>query len=52
VRRIARDHGGELSIQSSEGKGLTLAIRLPYIDRRVRMLEQGVGTSSPSATDA
>jgi two-component system, sporulation sensor kinase E len=52
VRRIVREHGGELSIQSSEGKGLTLAIRLPYIDRRVRMLEQGVGTSSPSATDA
>jgi signal transduction histidine kinase len=41
VRRIVREHGGELSIESSEGKGLTLAIRLPYIDRRVRMLEAG-----------
>jgi two-component system, sporulation sensor kinase E len=41
VRRIVREHGGELSIQSSEGKGLTLMIRLPYIDRRVRMLEAG-----------
>jgi two-component system, sporulation sensor kinase E len=41
VRRIVREHGGELSIQSSEGKGLTLAIRLPYIDRRIRMLEAG-----------
>jgi two-component system, sporulation sensor kinase E len=41
VRRIVREHGGELSIQSNEGKGLTLTIRLPYIDRRVRMLEAG-----------
>jgi signal transduction histidine kinase len=41
VRRIVREHGGELLIQSSEGKGLTLTIRLPYIDKRVRMLEAG-----------
>jgi signal transduction histidine kinase len=41
VRRIVREHGGEMSIQSSEGKGLTLTIRLPYIDRRIRMLEAG-----------
>lgn len=41
VRRIVREHGGELSIESAEGKGLTLTIRLPYIDKRVRMLEAG-----------
>jgi signal transduction histidine kinase len=41
VRRIVREHGGELAIESSEGKGLTLTIRLPYVDRRVRMLEAG-----------
>jgi two-component system, sporulation sensor kinase E len=41
VRRIVREHGGELYIESSEGKGLTLTIRLPYIDRRIRMLEAG-----------
>ncbi len=41
VRRIVREHGGELSIESSEGRGLTLTIRLPYIDKRVRMLEAG-----------
>jgi two-component system, sporulation sensor kinase E len=41
VRRIVREHGGELSIASNEGKGLTLTIRLPYIDKRVRMLEAG-----------
>jgi two-component system, sporulation sensor kinase E len=41
VRRIVREHGGELSIQSSQDKGLTLTIRLPYIDKRIRMLEAG-----------
>lgn len=41
VRRIVREHGGELSIESSEGKGLTLTIRLPHVDKRVRMLEAG-----------
>jgi hypothetical protein len=29
------------SIESSEGKSLTVAIRLPYIDKHVRMLEAG-----------
>jgi signal transduction histidine kinase len=41
VRRIVREHGGELSIESSEGKGVTLTIRLPFIDKRIRMLEAG-----------
>ncbi len=45
VRRIVREHGGELSMESSEGKGLTLTIRLPYIDKRVRMLEAGKSES-------
>jgi len=41
VRRIVREHGGELSIESNEGEGLTLTIGLPYIERRIRMLEAG-----------
>jgi two-component system, sporulation sensor kinase E len=41
VRRIVREHGGELSIESSQGRGVTLTIRLPYIDKRIRMLEAG-----------
>jgi len=45
VRRIVREHGGELSVESSDGKGLTLAIRLPYIDKRVRMLEAGAANN-------
>ncbi len=41
VRRIVREHGGELSIESTHGKGLTLTIRLPYVEKRIRMLEAG-----------
>ena len=41
VRRIVREHGGELSIESGQGKGLTLTIRLPYVEKRIRMLEAG-----------
>jgi two-component system, sporulation sensor kinase E len=48
VRRIVREHGGELSIESSAGKSLTVTIRLPHVDRRVRMLEAG---NSKSTTD-
>jgi two-component system, sporulation sensor kinase E len=46
VRRIVREHGGEMAIESNEGKGLTLTIRLPYLDKRVRMLEAGTPKSS------
>lgn len=48
VRRIVREHGGELSIESSQGRGLTLTIRLPHVDKRVRMLEAGDSKSSAS----
>jgi signal transduction histidine kinase len=41
VRRIVREHGGELAIESTQGKGLTLSIRLPLKEQRVRMLEAG-----------
>jgi signal transduction histidine kinase len=46
VRRIVREHGGELSIESSAGKSLTVTIRLPHVDRRIRMLEAGDSKSS------
>jgi len=46
VRRIVREHGGEMAIESNEGKGLTLTLRLPYLDKRVRMLEAGKPSSS------
>jgi len=41
VRRIVREHGGELSIQSTQGKGLAVTIRLPYVHKHIRMLEAG-----------
>ncbi|MDQ3313830.1 MAG: ATP-binding protein [Verrucomicrobiota bacterium] len=41
VRRIVREHGGELAVESHEGKGLTLTIRLPHANQRIRMLEAG-----------
>jgi signal transduction histidine kinase len=46
VRRIVREHGGELAIESSQGKGVTLTVRLPRTDTRIRMLEAG-RTSPP-----
>ncbi len=41
VRRIVREHGGEIGLINDPGKGLTLTIRLPFRDRRIRMLEAG-----------
>lgn len=41
VRRIVRAHGGEIVIESEPNRGMTLTIRLPRADRRVRFLEQG-----------
>jgi two-component system, sporulation sensor kinase E len=39
VRRIVREHGGEIEIESNEGKGVRVTIHLPYGDKRVRMLQ-------------
>jgi PAS domain S-box-containing protein len=42
VRRIVREHGGEIEIESNEGKGVRVTIHLPYGDKQVRMLpDQG-----------
>ncbi len=41
VRRIVREHGGEIDLLSDEGKGLTLTIRLPMQQSRLRMLQSG-----------
>ena len=38
VRRIVREHGGEIEIESSEGKGVRVTIHLPRGDKSVRML--------------
>jgi signal transduction histidine kinase len=41
VRRIVREHGGEIDLASEEGRGLTLTIRLPLRNQVARMLEVG-----------
>lgn len=41
VRRIVREHGGEIDVVNDEGRGISLTIRLPLRDRRVRLLEGG-----------
>ncbi len=58
VRRIVREHGGEVELQSDEGRGLTVTIRLPVSDRRVQMLsypaqkDEAAGESeSPASMD-
>ena len=39
VRRILREHGGELEVESEEGAGTTVTLYLPRNDKRVRLLE-------------
>ncbi len=46
VRRIVREHGGEIDLVTDEGKGLTLTIRLPVHQHRARMLHEG--SSNPA----
>jgi signal transduction histidine kinase len=41
VRRIVREHGGDIGLLNTPGKGLTLTLRLPLRNQRVRMLSGG-----------
>jgi len=47
VRRIVREHGGEIEFQSEEGAGTTVTIYLPRGEKQMRMLP---GTSSSADT--
>ena len=38
VRRIIREHGGEMELLNSPGTGLSLTMKLPLTSQRVRML--------------
>jgi signal transduction histidine kinase len=38
VRRIVREHGGEISIDSENKRGTRVIVRLPRVDRSVRLL--------------
>ncbi|CAN5416652.1 ATP-binding protein [soil metagenome] len=48
VRRIVREHGGEIEIESEEGAGTTTTIHLPLAMRGVRMLEESAAGGSAS----
>ena len=39
VQRIAREHGGDLQLQSVPGKGTTTRFLLPFSEKRVHLLE-------------
>jgi len=39
ARRIARDHGGELEVESEQGVGTTVRVRLPMPGSKVKFLE-------------
>jgi PAS domain S-box-containing protein len=41
VRRIIREHGGEIAIESQEGLGTRVIIHLPRSERAVRLLGSG-----------
>lgn len=41
VRRIIREHGGEIDIESRAGKGTCVSLWLPLVERKVRLLEAG-----------
>lgn len=41
VRRIVREHGGEIDIESREGEGSKITVILPIKQRKMRMLEAG-----------
>ena len=41
VRRIIREHGGEIDIESREGLGTRVSLWLPLVEKNVRMLEAG-----------
>jgi len=52
VRRIVREHGGEIDLVSDEGKGLTFTVRLPLRDRRARMLPPSSDTEAEGGQPA
>jgi len=40
VQRIMREHGGDLQLASTPGKGAMVRMRVPLLDKRVHLLEE------------
>ena len=39
VRRIVREHGGDIRFESAEGEGTTVTLFLPRVIKGIRLLE-------------
>ena len=50
VRRIVREHGGEIELLNESRKGLALTLKLPLSDQRVRMLAAPAPTAPPGVS--
>jgi len=40
VRRIIREHGGEMEIESREGSGTRVSLFLPLAEKKARLLPE------------
>lgn len=49
VRRILREHGGEIDIESREGKGTRITLWLPLVEKKTRLL--AAPGAEPTAED-
>ena len=52
VRRILREHGGDIRIESREGHGTTVCLHLPFATPRVHLLAAPEGAPAPPAKPA
>jgi len=48
VRRIVREHGGEIDIESREGQGTKVSVVLPLVEKKMRLLGAGDSNTIPT----
>ena len=49
VRRIIREHGGEIDIKSREGEGTLVTLHLPLIEKQIRLLDVGTDDATEAS---